>query len=132
MMKPKEYATALYAALRGKTKTEVDAGMKRFVAALRQRGATRLLPRILAALPLAAYKAEADRRVTIRSARPLSDKALDGVVAALGMDAKTTETVNVVDVDLIGGAKISSANGTLDGTIKGKLQRLKDALSRAA
>jgi F-type H+-transporting ATPase subunit delta len=131
-MKPKEYALALYKALRGKNKTEVDAGVKRFAAALKKRGAIRLLPRILAALPAAAHVADADKRVTVHSATALDDKALHSAVKALGLDAGETEVVNKVDEDLIGGAKIVSVRGTLDGTVKGKLARLKTALSRSA
>lgn len=132
MMKPKDYATALYRALRGKEKKEIAEGVARFAQALKARGVHRLLPRILDALPKAAFIADADRRVTIESARDLDAVEIKNILAAIGADEDTTDVVTKTYESHIGGVKIRKHDGTIDATVKGKLARLKQALTSAA
>jgi len=131
MLKPKDYAAALYRALRGKEKKDITTGVARFVESLKVRGAVRLLPRVLEALPAAARLADADRRVTIESARELSAGDIKKVLSAIGADHESTDVETKLDADLIGGVKIRKHDGTIDATVKGKLAKLKEALIRA-
>jgi F-type H+-transporting ATPase subunit delta len=128
---PKDYAKAFYLAVRGKSAREIEKGTKRLADVLDARGARRLLPQVLAALPAAMAEADADRRVTIESARPLDDKEVAAVLKAIGRDPDGTETTTRVDPALVGGVKIRLRDGTVDATVKGSLGRLKDAFRRA-
>jgi F0F1-type ATP synthase delta subunit len=129
---PKDYAKAYYLATRGKPKAEVDRATKHLAELLAARGATRLLPQVLDALPAAMAEADADRRVTIESARALTDHEVAAVLDAIGADPKETVTALAVDPDLVGGVRIKRRDGTIDATIKGNLARLADAFRRAA
>jgi F0F1-type ATP synthase delta subunit len=129
-MTAKDYAKALYAALKGKTGHDVEAGVKRLTDALTARGMARLLPQILAALPAAADEAEAPNRVTIEVPRKLAALDLEQVVRAAGANPETADVRQTVRPELIGGARIKKHGVTIDASVKGKLERISKALSR--
>jgi F0F1-type ATP synthase delta subunit len=121
-MKPLEFASALYRAVRGKGQKEVAAGVERLTAALKARGAVRLLPEILAELPKAIDEAEA--------AHEIDAKTLAGIVTAVGADAATADVRHVIRPELIGGARVRKHGVTIDASVRGRLDRIKQALAR--
>lgn len=129
-MKPLEFASALYRAVRGKGQKEVAAGVERLTAALKARGAVRLLPEILAELPKAIDEAEAANRVTVETAHEIDAKTLAGIVTAVGADAATADVRHVIRPELIGGARVRKHGVTIDASVRGKLDRIKQALAR--
>ncbi len=125
---PKDYARAYYLAARGKPKAQVAAAAERLREVLRARGALRLLPQVLSALPDAIIATDADRRVTIESAAPISDATTDAILEAIGTDPKDTEVVHAVLPDLIGGVRIKRMDSVIDGSVRGRIARIKVAL----
>ena len=127
---PKDYARAYYLATRGKPKAEIVAAAERLQEVLRNHGAIRLLPQILAELPDAIADADADRRVTFESATPLSAATVTALLEAIGADPKETETVQNISPELIGGVKIKRMDSVIDATVRGQINKLKEALRR--
>jgi F0F1-type ATP synthase delta subunit len=127
---PKDYARALYLALRDTDATETKVGMRRFVAALKARGMHRLLPRILAVLPEVAEEADAARRVTIESARPLTKPTIAAILKAIGADKKS-EVVTRDAPDLIGGVRVRTKDGIIDASVSGTLAKVNETLRHA-
>ncbi len=78
-------------------------------------------------------RAEAERvvkaRVTSATALPAGD--LDGIRAALRKRfGREVEVETAVDASLIGGAVIDAGDVVIDGSLKGKLERLQAALAQ--
>lgn len=74
------------------------------------------------------YKNIAD--VTVTSAMPLSDEAAEKIRAK--MASVTGKTVNITlktDPSIIGGAVISYGNTTIDGSVKARLEQLKNDIA---
>src|SRR5687768_7330792 len=66
---------------------------------------------------------------TISSAEPLSDEDSNRLLAKLKeKSGKKVEAVFEVDASLIGGVRVAYGNYVLDGSVKGSLRRLRDAL----
>lgn len=63
----------------------------------------------------------------VTSARKLTENEREKIVAQLKseMDAKTVELVEKTDENLLGGVKIRTANAEMDGSLSGKLKRLR-------
>lgn len=88
-----------------------------------------LLPEILTQFETLKANAEGTLEATITSAQDLSQAQLDDLVG--GLKAKFGRAVNVqtaVDPELIGGAVITIGDQVIDGSVKGRLQRLSFAL----
>ena len=128
-MTPREYASALYQAVRGKDRMEVNEGVQRLVEALKTRGAVRLLPQVLAELPAAIDLVEAPNRVTIETARELDEKAVERIARAAGA-SEHADVRQKVRPELIGGARVKTHGTTLDASIKGRLEKIRTALTR--
>lgn len=88
-----------------------------------------LLPEISAQFETLKADAEGTLEATITSAQELSQAQIDDLVA--GLKAKFNRAVNVqvaVDPELIGGAVIAIGDQVIDGSVKGRLQRMAFAL----
>jgi len=69
-------------------------------------------------------------RVTVRSAAPIEDAALETLRSALAKRyARTIELQQTLDPELIGGAVIDAGNEVIDGSVRGRLARLEQALT---
>jgi F-type H+-transporting ATPase subunit delta len=67
--------------------------------------------------------------VTVISAMPLTPERRDSMIASLKKYFKSEVTVDFQeDPELIGGAIVRSGNWVMDGSIRGKLQNLRDGL----
>lgn len=88
-----------------------------------------LLPAIAGQFETLKAEAEGTLEATITSAQALTQAQIDELVASL--KAKFKRAVNVqaaVDPDLIGGAVIAIGDQVIDGSVKGRLQRMAFAL----
>ena len=100
-----------------------------FVKVLAENDRLSLLPEIGAQFETLKADAEGTLEATITSAQELSQAQLDELVA--GLKARFNRTVNVqvaVDPELIGGAVIAIGDQVIDGSVKGRLQRMSFAL----
>ena len=100
-----------------------------FVKVLAENDRLSLLPEIDVQFETLKADAEGTLEATITSAQELSQVQLDELVA--GLKARVNRTVNVqvvVDPELIGGAVIAIGDQVIDGSVKGRLQRMSFAL----
>jgi F-type H+-transporting ATPase subunit delta len=100
-----------------------------FVKVLAENDRLSVLPEIGAQFENLKAKAEGTLEATITSAQELTQAQIDDLVA--GLKAKFNRAVNVeiaVDPELIGGAVIAIGDQVIDGSVKGRLQRMSFAL----
>lgn len=102
----------------------------RFLALLADNGRLSLLPEIAGLYE--ELRAEADQvvKATITSATEMAAAELDTIKAALKRRfGREVEVDTAVDASLIGGAVINAGDVVIDGSLKGKLERLQTALA---
>ena len=100
-----------------------------FVKVLAENDRLSLLPEIGAQFETLKANAEGTVEATITSAQELTQAQIDELVA--GLKAKFNRSVSVqvaVDPELIGGAVIAIGDQVIDGSVKGRLQRMSFAL----
>jgi F-type H+-transporting ATPase subunit delta len=100
-----------------------------FVKVLAENDRLSLLPEVSKQFEVLKANAEGTLEATIISAQELTQAQVDDLVA--GLKAKFNRAVNVqmtVDPELIGGAVIAIGDQVIDGSVKGRLQRLSFAL----
>lgn len=100
-----------------------------FVKVLAENDRLAVLPEIHAQYEALKANAEGTLEATITSAQPLSQTQIDDLVA--GLKARFKRAVNVraaVDPELIGGAVIAIGDRVIDGSVKGRLQKMAFAL----
>ncbi|MDA8129609.1 MAG: F0F1 ATP synthase subunit delta [Betaproteobacteria bacterium] len=100
-----------------------------FVRVLAENDRLPLLPEIGAQFETLKANAEGTLEATITSALEMTQAQIDDLVA--GLKAKFNRAVNVqvaVDPELIGGAVITIGDQVMDGSVKGRLQRMAFAL----
>jgi len=100
-----------------------------FVKVLAENDRLPLLPEISEQFETLKASAEGTLEATITSAQELTQAQIDDLVA--GLKAKFNRAVNVqvaVDAELIGGAVIAIGAQVMDGSVKGRLQRMSFAL----
>jgi F-type H+-transporting ATPase subunit delta len=100
-----------------------------FVKVLAENDRLPLLPEIGAQFETLKANAEGTLEATITSAQALTQAQIDDLVA--GLKTKFNRAVDVqvaVDPELIGGAVIAIGDQVIDGSVKGRLQRLSFAL----
>ena len=100
-----------------------------FVKVLAENDRLTLLPEIDAQFETLKANAEGTLEATITSAQPLTQVQVDDLVAGLKAKFNRAVTVQVaVDPELIGGAVIAIGDQVMDGSVKGRLQRMAFAL----
>lgn len=100
-----------------------------FVKVLSENGRLTLLPEIGVQFEALKANAEGTLEATITSAQELTQAQIDDLVA--GLKARFDRAVNVqvaLDPELIGGAVIAIGDQVIDGSVKGRLQRMAFAL----
>lgn len=100
-----------------------------FVKVLAENDRLSLLPEIGVQFEALKANAEGTLEATITSAQELTQAQIDDLVA--GLKAKFNRAVNVqvaLDPELIGGAVIAIGDQVIDGSVKGRLQRMSFAL----
>ena len=100
-----------------------------FVKVLAENGRLTVLPEISVQFESLKANAESTVEATITSAHELTQAQLDELVAGLKSRFNRAVTVQVaVDAELIGGAVIAIGDQVIDGSVKGRLQRMSFAL----
>jgi F-type H+-transporting ATPase subunit delta len=100
-----------------------------FVKVLAENDRLAVLPEIHAQYEALKADAEGTLEATITSAQALTQAQIDELVT--GLKARFNRAVNVkaaVDPELIGGAVIAIGDQVIDGSVKGRLQRMAFAL----
>ena len=107
-----------------------DANFGRFLALLADNNRLPLLPEIAALYEQLRAEAERVVRATVTSATVLPAAELDTIKAALRKRfGRDVDVDTAVDERLIGGAVIVAGDVVIDGSLRGKLDRLQSALS---
>lgn len=100
-----------------------------FVKVLAENDRLSVLPEISAQFETLKANAEGTIEATISSAQELTQAQIDDLVAGLKARFNRAVTVQVaVDPELIGGAVIAIGDKVIDGSVKGRLQRMSFAL----
>lgn len=100
-----------------------------FVNVLADNDRLTLLPEISAQFETLKAEAEGVIEATITSAQALTQAQIDDLVAGLKARFNRSVTVEVaVDPELIGGAVIAVGDQVIDGSVKGRLERMSFAL----
>lgn len=103
---------------------------QRFLALLAQSQRLTLLPEISGLYDQLRADAERVVKATVTSAAELAPAELDKIVAALKKRfGREVEVTTAVDASLIGGAVIDAGDVVIDGSVKGKLERLQNSLA---
>lgn len=107
-----------------------DASVQRFVTMLADNRRLELLPEIAGLFEQLRAEAERVVKARVTSASQLSDAELaairDGLKRRFGREV---ELESAIDTSLIGGAVIDAGDVVIDGSVKGKLERLQSALA---
>lgn len=118
----RDYATALALAAEGQDDKGARRTAKRFVAVMRERGLSYLLPAVAEALegmPQVGRDA-----VRVESARPLDAADLSAAVGALGLDPASAVITPVVRPELLGGVRIVGTDRLLDASVRRRIDDL--------
>jgi F-type H+-transporting ATPase subunit delta len=110
---------------------KLDAGMQNFVRVLAENRRLLLLPEIAAHYEELRAAVENTLDVEVISAVTLSDAQADKLKQALSARLKRTVRMqNSVDSTLLGGAVVRAGDLVIDGSLKGRLERLATDLTR--
>jgi F-type H+-transporting ATPase subunit delta len=110
---------------------KLDAGMQNFVRVLAENHRLLLLPEIAAHYEELRAAVENTLDVEVISAVTLSDAQADKLKQALSTRLKRTVRMqNSVDSTLLGGAVVRAGDLVIDGSLKGRLERLATDLTR--
>ena len=102
---------------------------RNFVRVLVDADRIELLPEIRQLFETLRNEAEGVARATIESAQPLSDAQLADLTEALAKRyGKRIEATTSVNPGLIGGARIAVGDTVIDGSVRGKLEAMRNAL----
>ncbi len=110
---------------------ELNDRSRRFLNVLAENKRLELLPEIAEQFEVRRAEAEQSLDVEIISAYPLTDAQADNLKSAL--NRKYEREINLsssVDAQLMGGAIIRAGDNVIDGSIRGKLDKLRESLLR--
>ena len=108
----------------------LDAGLKNFVRVLAENDRLLLLPEIAAHFEFLRSQAENTINVEVVSAVPLDAAQTEKLKQALDKRLKARVNMrNTVDAGLLGGAVIRAGDLVIDGSLKGRLERLRTELT---
>lgn len=123
------YGAALHQLTRDLGEKEAEKAVHKFVALLKERNELYLAPKAIAAYEREARKAEGIERVRFTSAEELAESQRQKISKELADSiGKPLEIDWLTDATLVAGAVIRYADLLIDGSIKGKLARLKQQL----
>ncbi len=108
----------------------LNAQMRNFIAVLASNKRLALLPEIHSLF--AQYKANKEKSVDVEvvSAFDLADEARDRLAQALGKKLEREVTVRTsTDSDLLGGVLIRAGDLVIDGSVRGRLNKLAEAMN---
>ena len=111
--------------------TKLDAHMQNFVRVLAENHLLPLLPEILAHYEVMRAEVENTVDVEVISAVKLDPAQAEKLAEALNtrLKRRVNHAANSVDASLLGGAIIHAGDLVIDGSLKGRLQRLRTELT---
>jgi F-type H+-transporting ATPase subunit delta len=108
----------------------LDDNCHNFIRLLAENGRLRLLPEIAALFEIQRRDAERTIRAELITAFPASEAQQAAITVALKQRlGREIELVSTTDASLIGGAIIRAGDLVIDGSVRGKLERLGNSLS---
>jgi F-type H+-transporting ATPase subunit delta len=108
-----------------------DSNFAEFLALLAENRRVALLPDIAALFEELKRESERVLRVTVRAAVPVGDAQADAIRQALKKRfGRDIELEQRVDPSVIGGAVIDAGDLVIDGSVRGRLERLEQALTQ--
>jgi F-type H+-transporting ATPase subunit delta len=122
----RQFARALYEAVEGISKTEMQEAARNFLSVLHKAGKLGRIENIIAEFEQLAKEKEGIKTLKIESARKLDKKTLENIRSAFGDKVESEESVRE---DLLGGVRIRTGDTVYDASLKKQLIRLKLALS---
>ena len=112
-------------------KEELNDRVKRFLGVLAENKRLPLLGEIAEQYELRRAEEEQSLDVEVISAYPLTDAQTDALSSGLARKfGKTIELTSRTDAALIGGAIIRAGDTVIDGTVAGRLNKLKESLQK--
>nr|WP_010131054.1 F0F1 ATP synthase subunit delta [Microbulbifer agarilyticus] len=109
---------------------DFDPSMQNFIKLLAENHRLPLLPEISELFEDLKAQAEATLEVEVISARPLSDEQSQRLTQALSKKfAREVHLHSAVDESLLGGAIIRAGDTVIDGTVRGRLAKLAEAMN---
>lgn len=109
---------------------KTDSAFARFVATLAENGRLALLPEIAHGFAALKRETEGVLKVRVRAAIPVDGAQADALSAALQRRfGRRVELDSVVDESVIGGAVIDAGDIVIDGSVRGRLDRLAQTLT---
>lgn len=124
------YADGLFRLTQGLEKKAAEDAVKRFVELLAERGRLHLGAAIVEAYERRAAEAEGVLHVRVTTAEELSEKEAKALAAELGKKLdREVKLERAIDPTLLGGAVIRYGDVLLDGSLKGRLARLRTQLT---
>lgn len=132
-IKPKQYAVALYEAVKDVPKEKVRGILDNFIKTLAKNNAFRFAPQIIDYFVKYANRAEGIADLKIKSASSIKDDLLEKIKKAapeiLGRDFKKINVQQEVKEYLIGGFILECDDMIFDASIKNKFKILSKALN---
>jgi len=131
-IKPKQYAIALYEAIKDAPREKVRGILDNFVKTLTKNNALRLAPQILDHFTKYANRAEGIANLKIKSAAPIKEDLIEKIKnvapAILGKDFKKINLQQESSLDLMGGFILEAEDMVFDASIKNRFRILKNHL----
>lgn len=107
-----------------------DSPYAKFVAALAENRRLPLLPDVASGFAALKRDAEGVLKVTVRAAVPVEPAQAEALKAALEKRFKRKiELASAIDTSVIGGAVIDAGDVVIDGSVRGRLERLAQTLT---
>ncbi|WP_295802645.1 F0F1 ATP synthase subunit delta [uncultured Microbulbifer sp.] len=109
---------------------DFDAPKQNFIKLLAENHRLPLLPEISELFEILKAEAEATLEVEVISARPLSEEQSQRLTTALSKKfSREVQLHNAVDENMLGGAIIRAGDTVIDGSVRGRLAKLAEAMN---
>jgi F-type H+-transporting ATPase subunit delta len=129
---PKQYATALYDAVKDKNKEAAGKAVAGFVRVIRENRDFGKMELIIEKFSEAWNEREEIAEFDIISAKEMSKKSIDELKREIkeGSGVRSVELSRSVDKDLLGGFILRGKDKTIDASVRTKLKMLKEKMIR--
>ena len=128
----KQYAQALYESIQGRSKKEIGEVMRNFACFLVARRETSKVNEIIEHFLKISEKASGEIRAKIKTAHPLDKNTIAEIKKYLTrlLDAKDVVLNTEIDSDILGGIIIQYEDKVIDGSLRGRLEKLREVMRR--
>ncbi len=128
---PKKYAQVLFAITQGKSEERLRQAIAKFAVYVCKQNLTSKLPQIIDDYKKYYQKMRGEQNILLKTARPLPAKNMEGIKLELEkLFQKRLIIKNEIDPSLCGGILVQSDNLLFDLSLKNKMVRLKETLTK--